>query len=59
MYGINGIMSVAGSVSAVILSMTFGFSATFFIGLSLYLIVFLATIYISIVPKKSVKARRK
>lgn len=59
MYGINGVMSVAGSVLAVILSMICGFSPTFFVGLSLYLIVFLATIYISIVPKKSVKARRK
>ena len=41
MYGVNGAMSVLGSVIAVILSMTLGFTATFFSGLFLYLIVFI------------------
>ncbi|MCB0747534.1 MAG: hypothetical protein KDC90_08725 [Ignavibacteriae bacterium] len=40
MYGVNGIFSVLGSVSAVILSMIFGFTLSFFTGLSLYLIIF-------------------
>ncbi len=39
MYGVNGAMSVLGSVSAVILSMLFGFTPAFFIGLSFYLII--------------------
>ncbi|MBP1655916.1 MAG: spermine synthase [Bacteroidetes bacterium] len=37
MYGINGSMSVLGSVLAVILSMLFGFTATYFVGLLFYL----------------------
>jgi hypothetical protein len=41
MYGVNGIFSVLGSVSAVILSMIFGFSLSFFVGLSLYLMMFI------------------
>lgn len=41
MYGLNGIMSVLGSVLAVIFSMLFGFTPTFFIGLSFYLLLFL------------------
>jgi len=47
MYGVNGIMSVLGSVLAVILSMLFGFTPAFFIGLSLYLVVFLVTLNFS------------
>jgi predicted membrane-bound spermidine synthase len=39
MYGVNGTMSVLGSVLAVILSMLFGFTPTFYFGLSFYLIV--------------------
>jgi hypothetical protein len=39
MYGVNGAMSVLGSVLAVILSMLFGFTPTFYFGLSFYLIV--------------------
>jgi SAM-dependent methyltransferase len=39
MYGVNGIMSVLGSVIAVILSMVWGFTASFFAGLSMYLII--------------------
>ena len=41
MYGVNGICAVLGSVSAVILSMTFGFTSSFFVGLSMYLIIFI------------------
>ena len=41
MYGINGTMSVLGSVIAVVLSMLYGFTMSFFVGLSLYLIIFL------------------
>ena len=41
MYGINGIMSVLGSVIAVILSMIWGFTPSFFMGLIFYLSVFL------------------
>ena len=39
MYGVNGIMSVVGSVIAVIFSMEFGFTTAFFTGLSFYLII--------------------
>lgn len=42
MYGINGVMSVLGSVIAVLLSLLFGFTAVFFAGLSLYAVIFLA-----------------
>ncbi len=41
MYGVNGIFTVLGSISAVILSMTYGFTPSFFAGLSMYLIIFL------------------
>ena len=41
MYGVNGIFTVLGSISAVILSMTFGFTISFFTGLSMYLIIFI------------------
>ena len=41
MYGVNGIMSVLGSVIAVILSMILGFTLSFFAGLSMYLIIFI------------------
>lgn len=41
MYGVNGIFTVLGSISAVILSMTFGFTTSFFAGLSMYLIIFI------------------
>ena len=41
MYGVNGIMSVLGSVIAAILSMIWGFTLSFFAGLSLYLIIFI------------------
>jgi hypothetical protein len=37
MYGVNGAMSVLGSVLAVILTMLLGFTATFYIGLTFYL----------------------
>ena len=40
MYGVNGIFTVLGSISAVILSMTFGFTLSFFAGLSMYLIIY-------------------
>lgn len=49
MYGVNGAMSVLGSVLAVILSFAFGFTAAFFAGLSLYLVIF---IVLSITPKE-------
>jgi hypothetical protein len=41
MYGVNGIFTVLGSVSAVILSMTFGFTSSFFVGLSMYVIIYI------------------
>jgi hypothetical protein len=41
MYGVNGIFAVLGSVSAVILSMTFGFTSSFFVGLSMYVIIYI------------------
>ncbi len=41
MYGVNGIFTVLGSITAVILSMTFGFTACFFVGLSMYLLIFI------------------
>ena len=42
LYGINGSMSVLGSVVAVVLSMTIGFSFTFFVGLLCYGVVLIA-----------------
>ena len=41
MYGINGGMSVLGSVIAVNFSMIWGFTLTFFVGISIYFILFL------------------
>jgi len=41
MYGVNGIVTVLGSVSAVILSMMFGFTLSFIAGLSMYVIIFI------------------
>jgi len=41
MYGVNGIMSVLGSVIAVVLSMILGFTPSFFAGLGFYLILFM------------------
>ncbi len=53
MYGVNGIFTVLGSVSAVILSMTFGFTSSFFVGLSMYLIIFLFLTTGSLISKQS------
>lgn len=50
MYGVNGIMSVLGSVIAVILSMVWGFTPSFFAGLSMYSIIFL---FLILSPKNS------
>ncbi len=50
MYGVNGIMSVLGSVIAVVLSMVWGFTFSFFAGLSMYLIIF---IFLTFGPKNS------
>lgn len=44
MYGVNGILSVLGSIMAVILSMTFGFNITFLTGLAIYFILFIILI---------------
>ena len=41
MYGVNGIMSVLGSLIAAVLSMIWGFTLSFFAGLSMYLIIFI------------------
>jgi hypothetical protein len=41
MYSVNGILTVLGSVSAVILSMTFGFKITFLTGISAYFLLFI------------------
>jgi hypothetical protein len=43
MYGVNGIMSVLGSVLAVVFSMIWGFTVSFFAGLSMYLIIIFLT----------------
>ncbi len=40
MYGVNGAMSVLGSVLAIVLSMIYGFTLTYFVGLAFYLVVF-------------------
>jgi len=39
MWGINGIMSVTGSVLSIILSMTFGFSVALMLGAAVYITV--------------------
>ena len=41
MYGVNGSMSVLGSVLAIVLSMLFGFTPAYFVGLVFYLGMFL------------------
>ena len=41
MYGINGTMTVLGSVTAVIISMIYGFTQAFIIGLGFYFIIFI------------------
>ncbi len=41
MYGVNGIFSVLASLLAVIFSMLFGFTVSFFLGLSIYFCLFL------------------
>jgi uncharacterized membrane protein YgaE (UPF0421/DUF939 family) len=41
MYGVNGSMSVLGSVLAIVLSMLFGFTPAYFVGLVFYLGIFL------------------
>ncbi|MBN1300520.1 MAG: hypothetical protein JW995_04830 [Melioribacteraceae bacterium] len=38
MYGLNGTFSVLGSVSAVVISLVYGFKIAFFFGLSIYLV---------------------
>jgi hypothetical protein len=53
MYGMNGIMSVLGSVLSVILSMIWGFTLSFFAGLSMYLIIFIFLTSGSIISKQS------
>jgi hypothetical protein len=53
MYGVNGIFTVLGSVLAVILSMTFGFTSSFFVGLSMYLIIFIFLTSGSVISKQS------
>jgi len=45
MYGVNGIMSVFGSVIAVIISMVWGFTPTFFVGISIYFVLFLILVF--------------
>ncbi len=45
MYGVNGAMSVLASVRAIIVSMLFGFTSAFFLGLSFYLIIPLVLYY--------------
>ncbi|MDZ7723905.1 MAG: hypothetical protein U5R06_14130 [candidate division KSB1 bacterium] len=43
MYGVNGTMSILGSILAVIFSITFGFTVSFFVGLTFYALVFFLT----------------
>ena len=43
MYGVNGTMSIMGSILAVIFSITFGFTVSFLIGLTFYALVFFIT----------------
>jgi len=45
MYGVNGSMSVLGSVLAIVLSMLFGFTPTYFVGLSSYLGIFVLLVF--------------
>ncbi len=53
MYGVNGVFTVLGSVSAVILSMTFGFTSSFFVGLGMYVIIFMFLPSGSIIRKQN------
>jgi len=53
MYGVNGIMSVLGSVLSIILSMMLGFTMSFFAGLSLYAVIFIFLNSDSLVGKQS------
>lgn len=59
MYGVNGIMTVLGSVLAVILSMLSGFTTAFYFGLSFYLIVFFITLKPNHVQERSKRSQRK
>ncbi len=59
MYGVNGIMSVFGSVMAVILSMMYGFTMAFYFGLSFYLIVFFITLKPNHVQERSKRSHSK
>ena len=45
MYGVNGIMSVVGSVLAIVLSMLIGFTPTYFVGLAFYLGIFVLLVF--------------
>jgi SAM-dependent methyltransferase len=47
MYGINGTMTVLGSVLAVIISMIYGFTQAFLIGLGFYFIIFIFLFFYS------------
>jgi predicted membrane-bound spermidine synthase len=51
MYGVNGAMSVLGSILAVLLSMIFGFTAAFFAGLIPYGVIFVLSRF---VPKRGI-----
>ncbi len=53
MYGVNGIMSVLGSVLAAVLSMMWGFTLSFFAGLSMYLVLFVFLPSGSIINKQN------
>jgi hypothetical protein len=53
MYGVNGIMSVLGSVLAVILSMLWGFTLSCFAGLSMYFIIFIFLPSGSVISKQN------
>lgn len=45
MYGVNGALSILGSILSVVLSMIYGFSYAFFVGLSLYLLIIVLLIW--------------
>ena len=45
MYGINGGMSVLGSVVAINFSMNWGFTLTFFVGISIYFFLFIILLF--------------
>ena len=48
MYGLNGTMSVLGSILAVVLSMSLGFTPAFFIGLLCYFIVYVSSFQVKL-----------